>query len=38
MSEGPILKDATYYTFWSVALLLGVYAVKLLHDIRSLLK
>lgn len=38
MSDGPILKDWQYYGFWSVALMLGAYAVKLLYDIRSLLK
>ncbi len=26
MSEGPILKDATYYGFWACALLLFVLA------------
>ena len=36
--EGPIIKDWVYYTFWSSALLVGMYAVKLLYDIRAMLK
>lgn len=37
-SNGPIIKDWLYYSFWSVPICAGLYAVKLLYDIRALLK